>query len=125
MKETDIIGGLIVLQQYWEQRERCWWRCTVCGAMWEDYTLPPTLHVCKLTEEKGEEMGNTERVHFSKLSREQVDEFIDHMKNAAVEHAEKIHMSGLSDLSAHNIYAGIEDMMYAEWDKSKKAMGVK
>jgi len=39
--------------------DRGWWKCKKCGAIFEDYTSPPTLHICH--EEGGSEGKNIVR----------------------------------------------------------------
>lgn len=58
--------------------------------------------------------------HFSELSQEEVEGMIEVCKSAAVEYADKIGMSGLSEEGSHNIYTAIEDAIFSEYGKSRR-----
>jgi len=66
-----------------------------------------------------------ELIHFSKLTKKQIETMWNRAVNACIEYADEIGVSGLSDHGAHNIYTALHNALTGEWNKSKSSRKIK
>lgn len=58
--------------------------------------------------------------HFSELTHDEVEQMWSACVDAAIQVAEDLNMSGLSEAGSHNIYRALEEALHSEHVRSKQ-----